>query len=200
MRQRQAALLTAADLGQNWSQQQSEAFTTRASGIPVIDPAQLCPDAADEAKKLQDLAGDSGAIVGLRSESAGTGTSLQVSEQAWSNVDVQQFFATAKAAIGKCDGASWTMPDGAKVTFELRAGSTVGDESTSELTTILTSDPVGGDHIWRVSGTVARFGSTLVLISNTDVQPVGTQPQLTDSEWQTIVDKATAKIAALDAG
>lgn len=170
-------------------------FTSRAPENPSIDASLWCPDAAEQAKALEQLAGDAGADVELTSRQ-GDRRFRSVREQAWSNADVAEYFAMASTAMKACRGATWTAPDGEKIAYQPLEGPGMGDESTSALVVTVTSGPEG-DVTWRTRETVARFGTTLLVLQDLDVQPGEAPPPLSDGQWQETVEAATARIAQL---
>ena len=79
------ALLTTTDLGTPWTAQQpAQTFTSRAEGIPSLDPTMWCPAATTSAKDLTALAGQSGAIVSFATPKVGH-TSHLLQQELWSN-------------------------------------------------------------------------------------------------------------------
>lgn len=190
-----AVLLTADDLGPGWTEQQRDTFTTREPENPSIDGSLWCPDAAKQDASLQKLAGDAGADVELE-QAQGRGWFQSLRQQAWSNSDVSEYFKTARAAIKACTGATWTS-EGAEYTIEPLAGPMVGDESVSTSVVIVNPSP-GGDMVSRSRISIARFGTALMVLQQGDVQSVDAKSQPTETEWQVSLEKAAAKIAALD--
>lgn len=190
-----AVLLTAEDLGSGWSEQMREVITTPTTEIPSLDPNLWCPDAADAATELQALNQGEGAAVALMEETPRQ-TSHQVMERLWNRADAEDYYTKIEGSLATCSGAEWTDPDGNPITLESLETSTVGDESTTYLWTITTTSPAG-EMTWRVRGTVARFGDTLMWLFETDVRSSDDEPALTDTEWQTIVDTAAVKIGEL---
>jgi hypothetical protein len=64
------------------------------------------------------------------------------------------------------------------------------------LVTYVTPGP-DGDYAWRGRQLIARFGATVVLIQELDVQLVDSKPRFTDSDWQRIVGAAAERVEAL---
>jgi hypothetical protein len=188
--QLEAALLTAADLGAGWTETQRSAFTTREPENPSVeDSLSLCPRAAEQAKKLDQLASDAGADVELEQAAQG-GALYLVRQQAWSDDQVQEYFTTLDEAIALCVGSSWEVGDG-KVSLEVLEGPALGDESTS-VAAVATLGESQGATTGTSRLTVARFGTTLMAVL---VGIVG--GPVSEPGWSTIVQAAGDQFAEL---
>jgi len=196
-----AALLTAADIGPDWTEQARLVFDTRSETPPAMDPGMWCPKAQDVPDELDALIADGGAFVELRSsESTSTGSTSGrsfhgVTAQLWSGTDAESYVDTATTGIETCTGETWKVED-ATASVAALAGDDVGNDSTMALVTYVTPGP-DGDYAWRGRQLVARFGATVMLIQELDVQHVDNQPRFTDSDWQRIVDTAAERVEAL---
>ena len=156
------ALLTETDLGDDlggtWTETQRDMFTTREPENPSIDPSLWCDEADGDA--LVTLAGDSGADVELK---FGDETSpFMVRQQAWSNGDVDSYFAAIKDAVDACDGTTWTDEEGNSYTMGPTQVPTIGDESVSWGITI---ELVEGDQPASIAlQTVAKFDNVIMVL------------------------------------
>jgi hypothetical protein len=184
------ALLTASDLGDGWTEMQRDLFTTREPENPSIDPSLWCPDA--DADGLVMLAGQEGADVEL---SLGTPEALfLVRQQAWTNADVDRYFAAATAAVAACVGVTWD--DGDDNTYTLQPSTTmptIGDESISWTVTVELEDTNRTASF--ADQTIARFGDVVMVIQgggSMTTSPAATAPNLVP-----IVRAAGDKMAAL---
>ncbi len=194
-----AALLTTDALGPGWTETQRSVFTVREPENPSVEESiSLCPEAADQADALGDLASDAGADVEMEQAMEG-GTFHMLRQQAWSDENVQAYVETLAEAVDICAGTTWTDADGNEVTFEALEAPEVGDESTS-MGAVAVIAGADGDTAWRVRLTVARFGTALMAVGDNLVEPADTPAQETDPSWETIVTTAAAPFAELDAG
>jgi hypothetical protein len=190
------ALLAASDLGATWTQVQSQVFTARNAEIPTLDPNMWCPAGASRAAALVPLTGDAGAIRGFSTPKSGH-TSHLVEEQLWSNADVTKYVTKAGDLVKACTGATWADPDKNPITMTALTGPSVGDQRVYTAEKIVTQAPYG-QFEWRTRTAVVRVGSSLLLLQESDVQPIGSAPLMSDAEWSTVVTTATAKLEALD--
>lgn len=191
-----AALLTVGDLGQGWSQTQRVVFTAREPENPSVeDTLAFCPDAAEQVAALRELAADAGADVELAATEE-SGSFHLLRQQAWSDAQVPEYLTTLAEAVDLCVGASWSEPDGNEVTWEALEAPAVGDEATSVAAVAVLTGP-DGDSTWRTRLTVARFGDVLMAVSDTLVEPVGTEPWITEPDWPTIVETAGERFTEL---
>ena len=196
------ALLTAADIGTDWTEEARLVFDTRSEGAPpTIDPGMWCPEAQNVPDDLDSLIADGGAFIELQSsESTRAGNTSGrsfhgVTEQLWSGTDAESYLDTAAAGIETCTGETWEVEDGTASVAAL-AGDDVGNDSTMALVTYVTRGP-DGDYAWRGRQLVAQFGATVMLIQELDVQLVDSDPRFTDSDWRRIVDTAAERVEAL---
>jgi hypothetical protein len=196
-----AALLTAADIGTDWTEQARLVFDTRSETPPAMDPGMWCPEAQDVPDDLYSLIADGGAFVEHRSsESTRAGSTSGrsfhgVTEQLWSGPDAESYVDTVAAGFETCTGETWKVED-ATASVAALDGDDVGNDSTMALVTYVTPGP-DGDYAWRGRQLVARVGATVMLIQELDVQQVDSQPRFTDSEWQRIVEIAAERVEAL---
>ena len=187
--QLEAVLLTATDLGTDWTETQRGAFTTREPENPSVEQSlSLCPQAAEQAERLGELASDAGADVEL--EQATEGAAHMLRQQAWSDDQVQQYFTTLDEAITMCVGSSWEA-DGNEVSLEALEAPALGDESTS-VAAVATLGEGAEATTWTSRLTVARFGTALMAVS--DIIVGGPVPE---PEWSTIVQTAGDQFAEL---
>ena len=188
--QLEAVLLSAADLGTDWTETQRGAFTTREPENPSVeDSLSLCPKAAEQAEKLGQLASDAGADVELEQATEGGAPHL-LRQQAWSDDQVQEYFTTLDEAITLCVGSSWEA-DGNQVSLEALEAPALGDESTS-VAAVATLGEGDDATTWTSRLTVARFGTALMAVSDSIVG--GPVP---DPGWSTIVQTAGDQFAEL---
>jgi hypothetical protein len=188
--QLEAVLLTAADLGTDWTETQRRAFTTREPENPSVEESlSLCPQAAEPAERLGQLASDAGADVELEQATQGGGAHL-VRQQAWSDDQVKEYITTLDEAITLCLGGSWEA-DGNEVSLEVLEAPALGDESTS-VATVATLGEGDEATTWTSRLTVARFGTALMAVS--DIIVGGPVPE---PGWSTIVQAAGDQFAEL---
>jgi hypothetical protein len=199
-----AALLTVDDIGSGWTEEQHVVADTRPEEMPAMDPGMWCPEADDVPDELVSLLADGGAFVELQSSestrasgNASGRTFHGVSEQLWSGSDAEAFVATAAAGFETCIGETWEIDEDATASVAPLAGDDVGDDSTMALVTYVTPD---GDYAWRGRQLVARFGATVAVLQELDVQLVDSEPFFTDADWQRIVDTASEHVDALGDG
>jgi len=93
-------------------------------------------------------------------------------------------------------GETWEVDDEATASVTALSGDDVGDDSTMALVTYITPGP-DGDYAWRGRQLVARFGATVMVLQELDVQLVESEPVFTDTEWQRIVETAADRVEAL---
>jgi hypothetical protein len=158
-----------------------------------------CPQAGSVADDLDGLVGGGGAFVELQSDESDPRTYHGVSEQLWSGSDAARFVDTAIAGFDACVGQTWDVDQDATANVIALAGDPVGDDSTMALVTYVTPGP-DGDYEWRGRTMVARFGTTAMVLQELDVQRSGSEPRLTDAEWQQMVELAASKVEASTSG
>jgi hypothetical protein len=149
----------------------------------------LCPQAAEQATTLDQLASDACAAVELEQAPQG-GTLYLVHQQARSDDQVQEYFTTLDEAIALCVGSSWEVGDG-KVTLEALDGPALGDASTS-VAAVATLGESEVATTWASRLTVARFDTTLMAVL---VGIVG--GPVSEPGWSTIVQAAGDQFAEL---
>jgi hypothetical protein len=146
---------------------------------------------------------DGVALVELQSGDTAASTNTEsgrsfhgVSEQLWSSSDAEAFVDTATTGFETCTGETWEVDDEATASVTELAGDDVGDDSTTALVTYITPGP-DGDYAWRGRQLVARFGATVMVLQELDVQLVESEPAFTDADWQDIVETAADRVEAL---
>jgi hypothetical protein len=154
-----------------------------------------CPQAGGVADELDGLDVGGGAFVELKSDESAARTHHGVTEQLWSGPDAEAFVDTAIAGFESCVGQAWDVDQDATAEVVALAGDPVGDDSTMVLVTYVTPAP-DGDYEWRGRTMVARFGSTAMVLQELDVQRVGSEPRMTDTEWQQLVELAASRMDA----
>ena len=194
-----AALLTAADLGAGWTQQQHEVFDARPEGMPALDPGMWCPQAGRVAEDLVGVDVGGGAFVELQSDESAARSHHGVTEQLWSGPDAAVFVDAAIAGFEACLGQTWDVDQDASASVLALVGGPVGDDSTMALVTYVTPGP-DGDYEWRGRTAVARFGATAMVLQELDVQRAGSEPRTTDAEWQQMIEAAASKVEGSTTG
>lgn len=192
----ESALLTADDLGHGWEETQRLVFTAREPENPSVEEALgFCPDATEQVAALAELSSDSGADVELQ-RTEGSGSFHMLRQQAWSDAQVREYLTTFAEAVDLCTGVTWTDPDGNEVTWADLEAPAVGDEASTVAAVAIVTGPEG-DMAWRTRLTVARFGEVLMAVSDTIVEPTGTEPWTTEPDWPTIVETAAEQLTDL---
>jgi hypothetical protein len=197
------ALLTADDIGSGWTEEQRVVAEARPEGMTAMDPGMWCPEAEDVPDELDSLLADGGAFVELRSGeptrttgSASARSFHGVSEQLWSGSGAEAFVEAAAAGFEACTGETWAVDQDATASVAALVGDELGDDSTMALVTYVTPGP-DGDYAWHGRQLVVRFGDTVMVLQELDVQLVDSEPFFTDAGWQRIVDTAAERIDAL---
>jgi hypothetical protein len=196
-------LVVADEIGQGWTEEMRDVFTTRGEGPPAMEASAVCPAASGQADELEALAADSGAAVEVNQERTGRRDFHGVSEQLWSSDDATDYVVAVRTAFEACVGTTWTVEDegGAgdqQVTLRALDAPDVGDMSTAAVAEVATPGP-DGTYIWRSRIVVGRFGTAVMTITELDVQLEGTEPHFTETEWTTVVETAAAKVERLTA-
>ena len=192
------ALLTITDMPGDWRETQRQAFSTREAENPSIDPSVWCPEAGNVTKNLVSLAGDAGADVEMQDLSAGNGYRL-MRLQAWSNDDVENYYADAKEAVHICDGSTETDSEGVTTSSRIIDGRDIGDESVSwedRVTPPVATQKEKMESVGRT--TIARFGGIIMVLQLGDGGMTGTASLMDEDAWWSIVEKAGKKLADLD--
>lgn len=192
------SLLTVTDMPQGWEETQRQVFEKRENENPSIDPSIWCAAAQKTAEPLVVLAGDSGADVEMsRSQGGGKGATM-MRLQAWSNKDVEEYYATAALAAEKCDGVTSTDDAGVTTRIKLITGKSIGDESVSWSEQV---DPPTGLSSDKFSSlgrtTVARFGSVIMVLQIGDAGPSSSVALMDETTWWNIVSQAGDKLAKI---
>lgn len=191
-------LLTITDMEGDWGETQRESFDQREPENPSIDPSVWCPEANEVAKDLVDLAGQSGADVEMQMHGIDDGARM-MRLQAWSNDDVDAYFANASEAARICDGKTITDDDGVTSTFAIVENRDIGDESISWVQITTPPEGTGQDKFETVGRTtIARFGGIIMVLQIGDFAPVGTGELMDEDSWWEIVEKASEKLDRLN--
>lgn len=192
------ALLTITDMPGNWRETQRQAFTSREAENPSIDPSIWCPAASEVTKNLVSLAGESGADVEM--QDLGTKEGFRMMRlQAWSNDDVDKYYADAKEAVHICDGRTETDSDGVTTSSSIIDGRDIGDESISWEDRVTPPAATQKDKMESVGRTtIARFGGILMVMQVGDGGPTGTATLMDEDAWWSIVETAGKKLDDLD--
>lgn len=187
-------LLDITDMPGDWRETQRDVFTTRANENPSLDPSIWCPDAADEAAGLIDLAGDSGADVEMQMQSDGKEVPRLMRLQAWRNDSTRQYFEQLVTVLNICDGAKWTEEPGVTTEMWKIDGPEVGDESVSWGSQLV---PPEGKEAAASMGrtTVARLGEVIMVLQIGDFTTTSSVGELSDADWREIVQRAADKLA-----
>lgn len=192
------ALLTITDMPGQWRETQRQAFSKREAENPSVDPSIWCPGAGNVTKNLVSLAGDAGADVEMQDLSAGNRYRL-MRLQAWSNDNVDAYFADAKEAVHICDGKTTTDASGATTANSIIDNRDIGDESISWEERI-TPPPSTRKQKMESLGrtTIARFGGIIMVLQMGDGGMTGTASLMDEDAWWAVVEKAGKRLADLD--
>ena len=177
-------------------------FTTARKVLPRSTRVAV-PRRSEQVEALEALAAESGAIVELRPEGLARHDFHGVTGQLWGGADAAEYFATVRTALVKCAGTTWTVEEdegdeGGPITLKALEAPSVGHESTAAVAEVLTPGP-DGDYLWRSRIFVARFGTTLMILDELDVQIEGTAPHFTDADWADLVTTAATRVEHLGA-
>lgn len=191
------ALPTITDMPGDWDETQRQVFDERGPENPSIDPSVWCPAAADLGDELVVLAGQSGADVEMQANTA-SGLPRMMRLQAWTNDDVDEYVDTAAEAVGLCDGATITDPNGTVETFSIIDGREIGDESVSWEQTATPPPGLQGDKFQTVGRTtIARFGSIVMVLQLGDAAWTDDVVPLDEDEWWAIVELVGRRLDTL---
>lgn len=161
-------LLESTDLGPEWIETSRGPFDRREDEHPSIDPGLWCPTAETDAELLVNLAGERGADAELEIARPDA-LFIGVRQQLWSNDAVDDYLAAAAAAVGRCDGATWTDDDGTSFESARLDWPTVGDESVHWAVTTVDPTP-SGDAVWRMTSSVVRIGDAVMVLQQADAR------------------------------
>lgn len=187
-------LLDITDMPGEWQETQRDVYATRGPENPSIDPSIWCPQSADAAAGLVNLAGDSGADVEMQMQMDGEEVPRLVRLQAWRNDDVRQYFAELLTVVNICDGAKWTQEPGVTTEMWKIDGPEVGDESVSWGSQLL--PPEGKEQAASMGRTtVARLGEVIMVLQVGDFTTTSSVGELSDTDWREIVQRAADKLA-----
>jgi hypothetical protein len=191
------ALPSITDMPGDWDETQREVFDERGPENPSIDPSVWCAAAADLGEELVKLAGPAGADVEMRAETA-SGSPRMMRLQAWTNSDVAEYIDTAAEAVGLCDGATISDPNGTVETMSIIDGREIGDESVSWEQTVTPPPGLQGDKFQTVGRTtIARFGSIIMVLQLGDAAWTGDVVRLDEDEWWAIVELVGRRLDTL---
>ena len=189
------ALLSVTDMPAGWEESQRQIFETRGNENPSIDPSVWCKQAESTAAPLVGLAGDAGADVEMTKPHGGGNGASMLRLQAWSNADVEEYFATAREAVTECDNVTTTDENGAVSTVTLVTDKNIGDESVSFSQQLTPPSGTKGEKFGSISRTtIARFGKVLMVIQVGDAAPTGTLALMDETQWWNIVNLAANKL------
>ena len=193
------SLPTITEMPGDWDETQRQVFLIREPENPSIDPSIWCSEAEEVTKNLVQLAGSTGADVEMQSDTP-SGTARLMRLQAWSNVDVEEYYRDAKEAVRICDGTTSTDSVGVVEITEVISGRDIGDESISwaQRTTPPTSLQEEKFSSMYSRTTIARFGDIVMILQLGDVSMGDEAAFLTEEEWWTIVEIAGVKLDKLD--
>ena len=190
-------LPTITDMPGDWDETQRQVFDERGPENPSIDPSVWCPAAADLGDELVVLAGQSGADVEMQANTA-SGLPRMMRLQAWANDDVDEYVDTAAEAVGLCDGATITDPNGTVETFSIIDGREIGDQSVSWEQTVTPPPSLQGDKFQTVGRTtIARFGSIVMVLQLGDAAWTDDVVPLEEDEWWAIVELVGRRLDTL---
>ena len=193
------ALLTVTDMPSGWEESQRQVFNTRSMENPSIDPSVWCSQAKATAEPLVDLAGQSGADVEMSQSRGGNAGASMMRLQAWSNDDATEYFATAQAAVEKCDNVSSTDESGVSTKTEVIDGRSVGNESVSFSQETIPPPSTQGEKFSSVSRTsIVRIGSIIMVMQLGDAGPTGSVQLMDEETWWGYVTQAVDKLEELN--
>ncbi len=119
-----------------------------------------------------------------------------VSQQVWSNESVAQYFDVVSQSFEICTGETWSPEPDQEVTITPFDAPQWGDESLSVVVTISTPGP-DGEYLWGSRLSIVVIDSSLMIVRDLEVQLVGGEPFMTDSEWIDIVDTAVDRFRSV---
>jgi len=187
------ALLTTSDLGGLgivWTETQRDVFATREPENPSIDPSLWCP--AGKGDELVALAGGEGADVELMSGSSES--PYIVRQQAWTNADVERYFASVKGAVDACSGVTWTDDGGNSYTLAPSATvPAIGDDSVSWRVTIELTGATPSMSF--TDQTASRFGDVMMVLQGGATPTTG--PDASGPNYVLVARSAGDKMAGL---
>ena len=179
------ALVEVGDLPAGWTETQREMFDVRQLENPSLDNSLWCPKVSDSKSELNNLAGDAGADVEMEFRE-GTGVSVAMRLQAWSNSDVKRYFSLATSMIEKCDDESWT-DNGVTYTENIVDGVQVGDGSISWQVDISSKNAtVNFSSTNKLS--LVLFGDSIALLQYGKNTTAGSEESLLSAEWLTVAN------------
>jgi hypothetical protein len=163
-------LVVADDIGQGWTEEMRDVFTTRGEGPAAIEGRRDFHGVSEQLWSSDDA---TDYIVAVRAAfDACVGTTWNVEDEG----DASDQEVTLRAL---------DAPD-------------VGDMSTAAVAEVATPGP-DGTYIWRSRIVVGRFGTVVMTVTELDVQLEGSEPHFTETEWANLVETAAAKVERLTA-
>lgn len=191
------ALPAVTDMPEGWKESQRQVFEVREAENPSIDPSIWCAEAQDESSGLVELAGDSGADVEMQTESD-SGMPRMMRLQAWANDDAEEYFDGVQASVAACDGTKVTDEFGVITETNTIEGRSIGDESISWLQKTVPPIETQEEKLESIGRTtVARFGSTIMVLQLGDVAMAGTTIAMDEDQWWAIVEIAAKDLKNL---
>ena len=202
--QLEPVLLTAAEVGPGWTEQDRQMPTTASSSSVSVPSSSserstsFCPAVGTKLAEFERRTSDQLATsVVLSSPDATEARPVGVIEKLWSVDEATALFGDMKAALPNCIGQTWTTSDGEQLTLAPMTGlPTIGDESFSFLATA--SEPTRSGNVeWYLPTTIARFGSVIAILEGLDIHDTGAAPTLTVPQLNNIFTTAARKIESL---
>lgn len=194
------ALLTLENFDADWAEQMRGVFTSRTEGPQSLDPTGWCTQAQKDVDQLGDievLAGDSGAAVEFRHARQDVRRMFHgVSQQVWSNENVEKYFDVVSKGFDACMGETWSPEPGQEVTITPYDAPEWGDQSLAVNIAILTPGP-DGDYVWASRLVIVVVDSSLMIVRDLDVQLAGGERFMTDEEWNDLVDVAVEQFTSV---
>lgn len=188
------ALVTITDLEGNWQESQRQIFTERSNENPSIDPSTWCPQAADAAQGLIELAGQAGADVEMQNKDVEGGARL-MRLQAWSNADAQRYVDQVIAVVDICNGVETTDENQVTTSTSLIEGRQIGDQSVSWMSRTVPPPNTQKDKFESVGRTtVARFGDVVMVLQIGDANWTGSTEAMPETDWWAVVETAGNKL------
>lgn len=191
------ALISITDLEGNWQESQRQYFSERSQENPSIDPTMWCPQAAEVAGELVDLAGQAGADVEMQNKDVEGGARL-LRLQAWSGADAGVYLERIIEAVEICDGVEYTDENEVTSSTDVIDGRRVGDESVSWITRVIPPPNTQKEKFESLGRTtVARLGNIVMILQVGDANWTGTTETMAEDDWWKIVETAADKLKDL---
>lgn len=195
-----AALLSLDDFDDEWTEDMRGVFTSREEGPQSLDPAGWCPKAQSDVRQLEqieELAGDTGAAVEFQHSRRDAQRMFHgVSQQVWSNENVNEYVDVLADAFEICTGETWSPEPDQEVTISELDSPEFGDRSLAVNVDIATPGP-DGPYMWKSRLVVVVVGSSLMIVRDLDVQLADSERFMTDTQWFDLVRVAVDRFAAV---